>query len=395
VSSQWLDKVLEYAKESESPKQYFYWAGLAALSGVVRNKVFLDKFYYKLYPNLYVLLIGKSGIRKGIPVALAKQLVSGAKVTRVISGRTSIQKVISELSTAHSIQGGAPLVDSVGYLSSSEFASFIIQDQAALTILTDLYDGHYHPDGWSNMTKVSGNEKLKNVCLTMFGASNEVHFKEAVPENALGGGFIARTVIVYADRKNGINSLTRRPVQSLDISELHAYVEKVKAVEGEFKWSDEGRDIYDKWYTEFNSKVNEDDTGTLERIHDTILKIAMLISLSRKLDLVLEKEDIEEALEQARRTVPGVRRVTMGAGKNPLGPQTALVLKELISRPPTFSASKSEILTKYWGHLDSYDLDRIMESLQQQKAIKVSEGGGDTYYILAPKVVENFSKLSQ
>jgi hypothetical protein len=388
----WLDKVLEYSKESESPSQYFYWAGLAALAGVVRNKVYLDKFYYKLYPNLYILLIGKSGIRKGIPVALAKELVNGAKVTRVISGRASIQKVISELATAHSTPGGLPILDAIGYFSSSEFASFIIQDQQALTILTDLYDGHYHADGWANMTKVSGNEKLKNICLTLFGASNEVHFKEAVPDNALGGGFIARTVIVYADKKNGVNSLTHRPKQSLDILELSDYINKVKQVEGEFTWSEDGRDLYDKWYTEFSGEVNNDDTGTLERIHDTVLKIAMLVSLSRKLDLVLEKEDIAEALEQARRTVPGLKRLVMGAGKNPLGPQTAMVLKELLTRPPTFSASKSEILTKYWGHLDSYDLDRIAESLQQQKAIKVSEGGGDTYYILNPKVAESFFK---
>jgi len=296
MPNRWLDKVLEYSKESESPRQYFYWAGLAALSGVVRNKVYLDKFYYKLYPNLYILLIGKSGIRKGIPIALAKNLVSAAKVTRVISGRTSIQKVISELATAYSIPGGVPLTDSVGYLSSSEFASFIIQDQQALTILTDLYDGHYNPE-WSNMTKVSGNEKLKNVCLTLFGASNEVHFKEAVPENALGGGFIARTVIVFADKKSRINPLTTKPAQSINISELHEYIDKVKEVEGEFKWSEEGRILYEKWYEDFAPRVHDDDTGTLERIHDTILKIAMLISLSRKLDLVLEKEDIEEALE--------------------------------------------------------------------------------------------------
>lgn len=392
MSTGWLDKVLEYSKESESPTQYFYWAGLAALAGVVRNKVYLDKFYYKLYPNLYILLIGKSGIRKGIPVALAKELVNSAKVTRVISGRASIQKIISELATAHSIPGGTPLLDSVGYFSSSEFASFIIQDQQALTILTDLYDGHYHHEGWLNMTKVSGNEKLKNICLTLFGASNEVHFKEAVPDNALGGGFIARTVIVYADKKNGVNSLTHRPKQSLDILELSEYIQQVKKVEGQFTWSEDGRDLYDQWYGDFSSEANNDDTGTLERIHDTVLKIAMLVSLSRKLDLVLEKEDIAEALEQARRTVPGLKRLVMGAGKNPLGPQTAMVLKELLTRPPTFSASKSEILQKYWGHLDSYDLDRISESLQQQKAIKVSEGGGDTYYILNPKVAESFFK---
>jgi hypothetical protein len=396
ASGTWLDKVLEYAGESESPTTYFYWAGLAALSGVVTNKVFLDKFYYKLYPNLFILLIGRSGIRKGIPVALAKQLVQATKATRVLSGRTSIQKVITELATAYTQNGGPPIIDSVGYLSSSEFASFIIQDQQALTVLTDLYDGHYNPD-WANMTKVSGVERLKNTCLTLFGASNEVHFREAVPDNALGGGFVARTVIVYADKKACVNSLTDRPKETFNIVELTEYLREVAKLSGQFEWSLDGKELYNAWYNEFQKSDTNDDTGTLERIHDTILKMAMLISISRKPDLVLEKQDIEDALLQARLVIPGVKRVTMGQGKNIMGPQTAMIIKEMIAHPPHFALLKTRLLSKYWGHFDAFDLDRIMGSLQQQGAVKIhpagNPSGSDTLYVLSPKVVENLKKL--
>jgi hypothetical protein len=393
----WLEQVLEYAQDSESPKPYFYWAGLAALSGVVRNRVYLDKFYYKLYPNLYVMLIGRSGIRKGIPVALAKSLVAGINCTRVISGRTSIQKVISELATAYTLpNGGGILQDSVGYLSSSEFANFIIQDPQALTILTDLYDGHYNPE-WTNFTKVSGAEKLKGVCLTLFGASNETHFKEAVPDNALGGGFIARTVIVHADKKGGVNPLTSRPRQTVGLDDLLPHLQKVSRVEGSFSWSDAGKARYDEWYYEFAKSDFRDDTGTLERIHDTVLKIAMLISLARTTDLVLEDCDIEEALDQALKVIPGVRKVTMGQGKNPLGPQMAMIIREMAGAPPDYAILKSRLLSRYWGHFDSYDLDRMMTSLQAQGAVKVypagQPSGSDTLYVLSPKVVENLNKL--
>jgi hypothetical protein len=51
-------------------------------------------------------------------------------------------------------------------------------------------------------------------------------------------------------------------------------------------------------------EIGEDTTGTMERLHDHILKTAMLISLSRKQDLVLE-EDISEAIKACSDFVPG------------------------------------------------------------------------------------------
>jgi hypothetical protein len=42
-------------------------------------------------------------------------------------------------------------------------------------------------------------EKLK-APVTLLGASNEAHIKDAIPEN-IGGGFVARTFIIYADKE--------------------------------------------------------------------------------------------------------------------------------------------------------------------------------------------------
>src|SRR5215831_3140840 len=149
----WVSDILKITKlSSESPRKYWYWAGLSAISAVVNNKVYLDKFLYKLYPNIYVLLIGKSGIRKGPPVVFAKDVVDMVDNTRVFTGRVSIQAVLGNLQSAVTKQNGkAPIVDAIGMLASTEFASFLVQDPSALTILTDLYDGHSNPK-WSYET---------------------------------------------------------------------------------------------------------------------------------------------------------------------------------------------------------------------------------------------------
>src|SRR4249920_2360303 len=127
-----IEALLIYTNASESPKKYYYWSGLSAIASVVKSNVYLDKFYYKLFPNIYVLLVGRSGLRKGPPVHLAKTLVSTIDNTRIFAGRMSIQGIIADLSRAITkSNGGPPITAADGALFASEFASFIIQDSSA------------------------------------------------------------------------------------------------------------------------------------------------------------------------------------------------------------------------------------------------------------------------
>lgn len=401
----WIERVLEGTKGSESPREYYYWAGLSAISAVVANRVYLDRFYYKLWPNIYVILVGRSGLRKGPPVSLAKRLVEEVDNTRVFSGRTSIEAIISELATASTkANGGPPIMDARGFLVSSEFASFIIQNDAALTILTDLYDRNYNDKAWDYLTKGGGKQKLKEPYLTMIGASNEVHFKDAVPQNALGGGFVARTFIIHADRKSTSNSLTERPAQLLDIPELAKHLRAIAALEGPFQWSREGKELYDAWYRDFDNSEFEDDTGTLERLSDSVLKVAMLVSLSRGTSLVLSGEDVAEGIRKCLGFVPGARKVALGAqGKSVSREGTAVVLRYLLAHPE-HAVSKTKLLQKFWGHFNADELKVIIDSLVIARAVKLEQrqtptgrglGTVEDWVILEPKVLENYNKLQK
>lgn len=391
-----IETVLRHTADSESPRRYYYWSALCAIAGVVRDNVWLDKFHYKLYPNIYVLLVGRSGLRKGPPVHLAKSLVSAINNTKIITGRTSIQAVISDLATAYTREeGGPPITGAAGVLFSSEFAAFLVADPQALIILTDLYDGHYNPD-WVNRTKVSGREVLTKPCITLFGASNEVHIKDAIPDNAMGGGFLARTFIIYADKKALVNALVDRPETLVPWDNLVKDLTAISRVKGEFKWSPAGRDLYRTWYTDFCETENDDNTGTLERIHDHILKTAMLISLSRKQDLRIELADIKEAIRACQDFVPGAKRVALGqVGKSVSAPGTAVLLRELITNKE-HQITRTKALQKHWAHFDRFELDRIAESLADQRAITITphrngeDGGIDILYVLNPKVLERY-----
>lgn len=396
-----IDSVLRYTIDRESPRKYYYWSALASISAIVKSNVWCNVAGNNIMPNIFVLLVGRSGLRKGPPVNLATNLVNTVNNTRVFKGRVSIQGMITNLSMAQTHkEGGPPRVDASGFLVASEFASFIIQDPAAMTILTDLYDGHYNKE-WSYMLKGAPPEKLKQPCLTMIGASNEIHLKDAVPSNAIGGGFVARTAIIYADKKSTVNPGIRNQITTIPQSVLTDDLAEIAKCRGAFTWIDEAADIYEKWYYRHQEKekLEEDTTGTLERLHDHIIKVAMLVSLSRARDLVITVSDIKEAIVACEDFVPASRKMGLfHLGTSQDAPGTGVLLRELINSD-SHEISRTEALRKHWSHFSASELDRIAESLFAQKAIKITlrrEGNSsEIIYQLSDKVVERYKAKYQ
>lgn len=387
----WIKEVMESTNESESPERYFYWAAISTISAVCRRNIYLDKYFYKLYPNIFVLLIGPSGLRKGVPISLAQKLVEKVHCTRVISGRGSIQGIVKDLAKAYTLPDSSIIKDAIGFLVSSEFDSMLVQDDSAFTLLTDLYDTHFKDD-WKNIIKVAGTDHLKQIYLSLLGASNETNLAHAIPHNAVGGGFVARTVIVLEEKKRRLNPLTERPVRVPDYDKLSERLFKIANLKGTFTYSPEGKLFYEQWYEQFMNLENSDPTGTLERIHDTVLKVAMCISLSKKDELVLDKDDIEEAVEKCVECTAGMKRVFLGHGEHALAKPTAKVLKLLLTAPDN-QLLRKKLLIALYGEADSLDLDRIMDTLVQSGAVESFNTSQGALYKMPIDVVNKYIRL--
>lgn len=391
----WVEKVVASTREAESPERFQYWSALTAISAAIGKKVFLDRYYYKLYPNLYVFLVAKSGLRKGNPVILTKKLMQESNTVRIISGRNSVQAILKDLAKAHSIEGGGVLKDASGFLISGELAAFLIKDPEALTILTDLYDTHANEPEWKNTTKTQGVDTLKNPCLTLLGATNEDHFKDAVPPTAIGGGFIARTLIVYESKRRVINSLMYKPKVIPNIKDLATYLKEISKLTGEFTMSPEVMKYYDEWYHSFTLESGLDKTGTIERMGDTVLKVAMCLALSETITLEITMKPMVEAIKVCVECLAGLKHVTMGAGKSELAEETSIVLKELIRNEPLYRRTRKQLLQKYWGEFDSVVLDRIIESLLGAGAVTVQDAGKERFITLTPEAVKLYTQFKK
>jgi Protein of unknown function (DUF3987) len=374
-----LDKVIAGTEEAESPKQFYYWSTLAAIAAVLKRNVYVDRYYFKVYPNIYVLLVARSGLRKGNPVAFASDLVKSVGNTRVIEGRSSIQAVVSELTKAHHC-GTKVFTDACALVSSGEFSITLLEDKHAMTILTDLYDSQYLTE-WKNRTKGGGTETLKEIGVTLLSASNEPLLKDVITVREKYGGFMGRTFLIYGDKKNTINSLINRPKRIVEHSEIVKDLTELSNLNGQIKWTPEAAQLFDDWYVDLaltNDHGSDDSTGLVERIDTHVLKIAMLIHLAGSTELILEKPDIERAIELCSPLLDMEGKIQVNRSGDSKSEQTKLTLKLILNEK---KISRRSVLQKLWKDgINSEELNKIVDTLVEAKIINSVMEGKTIYY---------------
>jgi len=391
----WIDQVVRSTSNLESPERYYWWSAIAAIAAVVRKQVFLDRGgHYKLYPNVYVALLSKhSGLRKGHPVSLISKLINGTQTTRTIEGRSSIQSVISEFSKQVTLENGRVLNEAHGIMVSGEFDTMLLKDPDALTVLTALYNTHEHNGKWRNSLKGSGVEELRNPCISMLVASNETLFEDFVKQKDIEGGFLARTFIVHESKRRTINDLIDPDPEIIPSKTLTEQLKEISKAQGEFRWSDEAKGIYRPWYRELCETQYDDQTGSINRLGDSVLKVAMLINLSNGCDLVIHKRDIELAIEKCTECLPGVKVITRSTGMSEIAPAQRQFISAMLAAKD-YTMSRKSVLRKLQGNVDNRSLDLVLETLEQSDCVKAYRGDDrQIWYVLTASAVVMFSKF--
>jgi len=394
-----LKELMDSTNEYESPRQFWYWSGLAMLSAAVKDNVWVERGGIQelnVYPNVYIMLLAKSGLRKSNPVSFARRIVKINELTRVYSGRSSIEAIVQDLGKAYTTLSKKVIVDACGLVTASEFSSSLINNPQALTILTDLYDRNYNSGEWRSMMKVAGVDNLKNPTLSMLVATNPAHLQDFVSAKDMYGGYFGRTFIIQADKKHRSSSLFGQKMgRTPDIILLSDYLKRISKLSGAFTNTEQAAKIYDYWYQQHDLNAgtngNEDRTGTEERTGDSVLKVASLLSLSQSEDMIIREGHIEQAIKLCEPLINTAGRATKGKGKSNFGEATAIVLEELWKNKGEIS--RERLLEKHWADFDALDLNRIVITLEGQKAIQVKQDGAKTIYVMPPGVWDQYDKF--
>ncbi len=416
----WLQQIIKQHEELESPVSFWYWSAIAAISAVVKDQVWLNRQIYNLYPNIYVMLHAESGLKKGPPISMARQLVKPVNNTRIISGRSSIQGILKDLGTAYTQPGGKITTKSVAFICSSELSSSIVEDPVATKILTDLYDRQYNVGEWRSLLKMETFE-LKDPTITMLTATNEAMSEDFFTRSAIQGGYFARTFIVYEKESTVSNSLIYPLSNPPNYTASADYLKQVAKLSGEFHpiaqieksdefrfrktkhnreiWFNETGMIYDDWYENFKELVKtleRDETGTLNRFGDSVLKVAMLLSLAHEPKLVLTQEAMSEAITQCEKLLGNVRKSTMGKhGLSQSALLKTLIIMELLNRD-NHQVTRMILMKKMWQHYETpQEFDDIMQSFDATGMIKTNSIGNQIVYTMPESQVQELKTFME
>lgn len=370
-----LSAYLKYSAKSEPPQNYHIWTCLSVIGAALQRKVYLRWGFKTLYPNIYVVLIGPSGCRKGTAMNIGKDLLQEINGILMASESTTREALIRDMkdgvNTFTDPTDGMLKFHSSVTVFSEELSVFLGQQN--IKFLADLTDWFDASDQWTYRTKGSGTDKLVGVCVNILGATAPDWLRSILPQEAFGGGFTSRVIFVVEDGKKQVVADPRIPieVQQMRPALVHD-LEMINSMAGEMTFSEEAMAIYAPWYEQQSrSPVIKDPhfAGYCERRAIHALKLSMIVSASRSSERIITGGDFQRALALLESVEPKMPRAFLGLGRAKYSEMTAQIF-EYMKRSKR--ATQADILNKFDLDLDEYTLQLIMKTLSARKVIEMT-----------------------
>ena len=381
--SNWLTGLQEYVEDTEAPRDFWLWGGIFTLCATLQRRAWLPYGLESIYPNIYVLLIAPPGkCRKAGPPSLAKKMLikAGIPVSIDSFSKRDFTKELAELyKTEHFTYENELRPQTPIALISKEMSSLLAVDpKGMIEVLTDLYDSH---DEWEYGTSGQGHDKMYGVCVSCFIATTPVWFAANLPQEAVGGGYTSRHVII-----TGYDKYKRVPIPGIPdqvlYNQLLSDLSIVAMLTGEFKWTDASRDFFKAWYKTLDDKVNmtKDDRlhSFIERMHVIALKVSMAIHVSYSNELVIELSDIEAATTLLETVLQTAGDALGGHGRSITSVDVELIMKQIRHRG---SITFQELLSMNYRNTNKPELLTVLETIVGMGTVeeRVSSIGVKTY----------------
>lgn len=390
----WFNRYMSYVHNSESPKIYHEWMAMVTIASIVKRNVWhIWELGNKIYPNLYTVLVGPSGCRKGTAIGPARDLMmkSGVKLS---ADSITREALIQDLKHSQDMTPGTIGDGSIGSLSSCltilspELTVFLNKRQEQL--ISDLCDWFDCRDPWKYKTKHQGEEEIFGMCITMIGATTPVALREAMPPISTGGGLTSRIIFVYAERKQKLVPLPiQNPADEALREELLIGLDSMKLIEGEFKMTDEYLERYLRFYEDTEVKPPFDDdylSGYNDRRSLHLRKLSMLFAVSRGSNNVMSANDFDRAFDLLQRTEKRMPYVFYGRGKHPHSEVIGHIMRALVTKG---YVSRRDVLERYIHDIGTDDLAKIFDTIVNTGKATRRTAGNDIIY---ERKIEKLSK---
>jgi hypothetical protein len=387
----WLTAFMDYASYGEAPRHMYFWAGVSAVAGALRRKVWIDQAYFKWYPNFYVILVAPPGIvskstTAGISMSLLRK-VPGVNFGPDVVTWPALVSAFAEKAETFEHKGEFHVMSALT-LESSEFGNLLNpQDKEMVDLLVNLWDGK--PGTFEKKTKHSGNDSVENPWINLIACTTPSWIAGNFPEYMIGGGFTSRCIFVYADKKAKHVAYPGLAVPA-DLEAraegLRLDLEHISTLAGEYVLSPKAVQWGEAWYTKHYSvrSANLDDDrfgGYVARKQTHIHKLAMVLAASSSDELCITDEHLAIADQMVTDLEPDMQFVFSKIGKS----ETALYAERLI----WFVHSKGKVpYTEAYRYVHSHfpsmrDFEDVLTGCVRAGYLKLEQVGTQMHLIAA------------
>lgn len=370
-----FDDYQMYVDPLEVPQIFHLWCAFSAIAAVAQRKIWLDRGHFEITPNLYVLLVGPPGVGKDTAMNIVRNKLLG-KIKDVPMLYDSITKeaIYKEMESRvqmSKLRDGKMLTHCSLTVFVSEMSVFVKEgDKDFVGMLNNLYNTN---DIFEYRTKGAGVNTLPNPYLNILSATVPDWISTNIDQEIIGGGYFARTTVVYCTVKSKLNpdpKLTEAGIQAYH--RLLHRLEQIKLLGGQIGFPSDTKRFYEEWYMRHYDDKNKVHDPRMEAYHERkkvlLQKLGIIISLADRDDLVVRVEDLERGLAWLDMTEEGMRAALRGVGRNKLNADMEAVARH-VEREGKIRLD--ELYAKHAHNVRDQDFMEIIFTLQKQGRISI------------------------
>lgn len=280
---------------TEAPEIYHVFVSMALVAAVCSRGVSLNIGASKLFPNLWILLVGPSSrLRKTTAIRVGSNLLLQCDEDAIFPNEFTSEALLELLQEKPE-----------GLFCWSEFGGVLEQFNRSYMagtkeMLTDLFDC---PPLHKRKLK-SGEVKITSPCISILSASTIEWLQSKIKENDVMSGFLARFLYVVADSPSKILPFPP-PSDEGRAQELVQKLKSMAAIKGNMPLSQAALDMYEDWYREQRAPVeaepgNDRIAPFMSRLESYVLKFAMIYQLAEDGRLEVHEQNMQLALHLTR-----------------------------------------------------------------------------------------------
>lgn len=376
----WIASYLDYNSNDESPERSHFWTAIGVLSAAIGRKVWMSRGTYKLYTNMYVCIVADSAkvrksaaIEKGLDILL--DAIPGLPY---LEDRMTPEGIVKHLNRVVVSQNGSNITvnhDSTLFIYEDELAALFGYEKQTASRMSIFLTGTYGcKPKYMHTTSTGGHVLINNACFTILAATAPENLVVLPPDAS--GGFLGRLVIISSGTRRRNIAWPSFGPDKLRLA-LISDLAEINKLDGEFIITPEAREFFEVWYNKQAAITFKERwmNAFHERCHDTALKVAMLLGISRSDNLVLNVAHVEAGIKTIEELLPGLKHVGIWLTPGEFGQARARV-EELIEKAKTIRRSDVLKVTR----ISAKELDEIESTLEQENYMTINVVGRDRVY---------------